>query len=70
MSPRRARYHARTATQLDLESREQMNDCSYSAERHGPINGKLDEESVINPAENPQVRTLGLSLSWWELGET
>ena len=70
MSPRRARYHARTAGNLDIESREQMNDCSYSAERYGPIDAKLDEKSVINPTENPQVRTIGLSLSWWELSES
>jgi len=66
MSPALARKCARNYTGLDSKVRESLQDCSYSAAKYGPVEDDLFERSVVNPRENPQVSTIGISAFWGE----
>jgi hypothetical protein len=68
MSPSIARQYAKKLRNLDSHTREILNDCSYSAARHGTVENNLCVQWIINPRENPKVKTIGISLSWMDLG--
>jgi hypothetical protein len=69
MSPSVARKCAKNFTAIDADIRESLNDCSYSAGRLGDVDEDLCERTLVHARENPNMRTLGISMEWGDFAK-
>ena len=67
LSPSVARRYSRELTFISPLLREHLADCAGSASKYCPQDTELNEQLIIHAVKNPDIQTIGVSLSWGEL---